>query len=92
MITKSVVIMRGDESIYVDVDLELTYKGYKGRRPSLTQPGDPPEPPEFDCIKATAIGKDYNLTDTEESEACQLAMDAAIEDGWQELQDALRED
>jgi hypothetical protein len=69
----------GDLEIAVDVDLKMTFKGYKGRGPSFDHPGDPPEAPEFELIKMVTL-EGYTLTREEQDKAYDIAVDMAIED------------
>ena len=75
----TVYIARDDIEIAVDVDLKMTYKGHPGTAPSLSYPGDPPEPPEFDLIKMVPL-EGFTLTQEEQEKAYNLAVEAACED------------
>lgn len=52
-----------EEDVDVYIEFEITSWGSPGCGPSLTYPGDPPEPPEFDIIKVERLDNNEDITD-----------------------------
>jgi hypothetical protein len=44
-----------EHSFTVYCDVEMTSPGYRGRGPSLSGPGEPPEPPEYEAGDAYGV-------------------------------------
>lgn len=56
-----------EEDVDVYIEFEVTHWGSSGCGPSLTYPGDPPEPAEFNIVKIKRLDTDADITDAVES-------------------------
>lgn len=56
-----------EEDVDVSIEFEVTSWGSPGVGPSLSYPGDPPDPPEFDIIKVERLDTGADITDKVEA-------------------------
>lgn len=77
-----------------DVDYTVTYRGHPGVAPSLSYPGDPPEPPEWsvDAVRLRRVDPPVSAgsTDLDPDLECPRWLCSAIEDS-EEVQMAIYE-
>jgi hypothetical protein len=49
-------LVRGDDSLDLEIEVDVSSWGSSGSGPSWNHPGDPPEPPEYEITSVTVDG------------------------------------